>query len=45
MGIKFTSDDWARVKEAHIKWWNKELERPLIQIRLHGKGQSRMYPC
>ena len=34
MGIKFTSEDWARIGETYDKWWSKELDRPVIKLTL-----------
>ena len=34
MGIKFTSEDWARIGETYYKWWSKELDRPVIKLTL-----------
>ena len=42
MSIRFTEDDWARMKETYGKWWNQTLERPIIKATLqkevHGQG-------
>lgn len=34
MSIRFSGEDWVRIKENYDKWWNKELERPLIKATL-----------
>lgn len=31
-GNMFLKDNWDEVKEIYKKWWNKELEYPLIQV-------------
>ncbi|WP_455620281.1 hypothetical protein [Eisenbergiella sp.] len=42
MSIRFTEDDWARMKETYGKWWNQTLDRPIIKATLqkevHGQG-------
>ena len=45
MGIKFSADDWARTKENYTKWWNKELDRPLVPIVLEGRDPGRPQPA
>ena len=34
MSIQFSREDWARINEVYGKWWNKDLERPLIKVIL-----------
>lgn len=34
MSIRFTKEDWARIREDYGKWWDHSLERPLIKITL-----------
>lgn len=29
MGIDFSSEKWARIKESHARWWAGTLDRPL----------------
>lgn len=36
--------DWTAVKDAHAKWWDKELDRPLISVQLWGKDPGRPMP-
>ena len=37
MSIKFTSEDWARIKEDYDKWWNRKIDRPLIKVTLQNE--------
>lgn len=34
MAIRFTQEDWARVKETYDAWWNRKLDRPVIKVTL-----------
>lgn len=36
MSIRFSSEDWARIKETYGKWWDHSLDRPIIKITLQG---------
>ena len=36
--------NWNEVRENHAKWWDKELDRPLIGVRLWGKDPGRPKP-
>ena len=36
--------DWTAVRDAHAKWWDKELDRPLIAVQLWGKDPGRPMP-
>lgn len=36
MGIDFDHERWEKVKEASCHWWAGELDRPLVQMRVHG---------
>ena len=44
MPIAFKPQRWEAVKETSRRWWAGELERPLIQIRLHGREPGRPEP-
>lgn len=44
MGLDFTIEQWAKIKDDSQKWWSGELRRPLIQIRLNGKDAGRKKP-
>ena len=44
MSIQFTPDDWARIRKNYKAWWNQELERPLMPVRLHGRTPGRPQP-
>lgn len=44
MAIQFTTEDWARIKETYAKWWEHELDRPLVPVRLWGKDPGRTKP-
>ena len=44
MAIAFDQTRWERVKENARAWWAGELDRPLIQIRLHGTEPDRPEP-
>ncbi len=44
MTIHFSDQDWQRVKDVHEQWWDKTLERPLIQVRLFGNDAGREDP-
>lgn len=44
MAIQFSERDWQRVQQAHEQWWNKTLDRPLIQVRLFGADAGREDP-
>lgn len=44
MAIAFDEKRWERVKETSRAWWAGELDRPLIQIRLHGGEADRPEP-
>lgn len=42
--VDFSDDAWARVRDTHRRWWQGELGRPLIQMRLHGAEAPRPEP-
>jgi 5-methyltetrahydrofolate--homocysteine methyltransferase len=44
MAIAFDESRWREVKESARQWWAGELERPLIQVRLHGRDAGRPEP-
>lgn len=39
-----TMVNWNEVRENYAKWWDKELDRPLIAVRLWGKDPGRSKP-
>lgn len=44
MTIHFDQQRWERIKADASAWWRGELERPLIQARLHGADPGRPEP-
>jgi hypothetical protein len=42
--IDFSDADWTRIKDSHRRWWDGELGRPLIQMRLGGADAPRPEP-
>ena len=34
MSIRFTAEDWRRIRDTHAAWWKGELDRPLIHCRV-----------
>ncbi len=44
MSIRFTPDDWKRIRTGYGRWWDKTLDRPLIPITLYGKDPGRPQP-
>ncbi|MFH1570920.1 MAG: hypothetical protein ABIL09_23200 [Gemmatimonadota bacterium] len=44
MAIDFDAGRWERVRETSRRWWAGELERPLIQVRMHGRDPGRREP-
>ena len=44
MLIDFKKDRWIRIKDDAHKWWQGDLERPLIQVRLKGNEPARAAP-
>jgi len=44
MNIDFNNERWEIVKENYKKWWNHELDRPLIQAVTWGKDPGRPRP-
>lgn len=44
MPIDFDIQRWERVKADAKAWWRGDLERPLIQARLHGADPGRPEP-
>jgi 5-methyltetrahydrofolate--homocysteine methyltransferase len=41
MSIEFNKNRWEKVLQDHHDWWNGELKRPIIQIRLDGYESDR----
>jgi 5-methyltetrahydrofolate--homocysteine methyltransferase len=44
MPIDFTPDRWNKVKETYRRWWANELERPVVELILHGRDPGRPEP-
>lgn len=44
MALFFSSDDWKRVESTYNKWWDRQLDRPVIGIELVGKDPGRACP-
>ncbi len=44
MSIQFSRDDWANIRTNYAKWWDQDLDRPLIPVRLIGKDPGRSQP-
>jgi len=44
MPISFDAQRWEQIKINSQKWWAGELDRPLFQVRLHGRQPGRN-PC
>lgn len=46
MSIRFTPDDWKRIRETYAAWWKGELDRPLVQCQVSGAfDPGREKPC
>jgi len=43
-GLVVSMVNWNKVRENYAKWWDKELDRPLIAVRLWGKDPGRPMP-
>ncbi len=41
MGIDFDNERWDKVRQASRHWWAGELDRPLVQMRVHGRDPGR----
>lgn len=44
MGIRFDDNAWMAVRENYTKWWERELQRPLIPVKLLGLDPGRPEP-
>lgn len=44
MSILFTQDDWEKTRKNYTKWWDRELDRPLIPVLLAGRDPGRPQP-
>jgi hypothetical protein len=44
MSIDFAPERWEKIKEIYSKWWEGELDRPLIPVILQGKDPGRDKP-
>ena len=42
--IDFPLERWAKIREDAARWWAGELDRPLIQMRVHGQDPGRPEP-
>ena len=40
----FTSENWKEVENTYARWWDRELDRPVIGIELIGKEPGRCCP-
>jgi len=43
--IDFGPERWERIRDSHRLWWDGELGRPLIQMRLGGADAPRSEPA
>jgi len=43
--IDFSFERWRRVKDTYGRWWNGELERPLIPVVVRGREPGRPEPA
>ena len=44
MSIDFTPERWALIKDTTRRWWARELDRPLIPVRVGGRDPGRAKP-
>ncbi len=44
MPIDFSPERWKRIKETYSRWWDGELERPLVPVRAGGRDPGRPKP-
>jgi hypothetical protein len=44
MFFDFDENCWEKIAQDSEKWWNRELGRPLIQVKLKGKDPKREKP-
>ena len=42
--VKFSRERYDKITEDCIRWWNRELKRPLIQVRMAGADPGRPAP-
>ncbi|MCX7014080.1 MAG: hypothetical protein NTW86_16255 [Candidatus Sumerlaeota bacterium] len=45
MAFGFTQDQWSEIRANARRWWAGELKRPLIQLRVPGRGPGRPEPA
>ena len=45
MPIDFTPERWNRVRERYGRWWEGELENPLVQVRVADRNPGRPQPA
>jgi len=44
MAIDFDASRWDKIRLAYRQWWDGELERPIIPVRLAGRDPGRAKP-
>jgi len=45
VAIDFSPEQWRQVKSAYHKWWQGELDRPIIPVKLKCKEPGRPQPA
>ena len=43
MPIDFSPERWQKVRENYVRWWQGELDRPLVPVLVSGRDPGR--PC
>jgi 5-methyltetrahydrofolate--homocysteine methyltransferase len=44
MSIDFAPERWDRVRETYRRWWDGELDRPVVPVELVGRDPGRPQP-
>jgi 5-methyltetrahydrofolate--homocysteine methyltransferase len=44
MTVNFPKEKWAPLHETYTKWWRRELERPIINLVIHGAPAQEKKP-
>jgi len=44
MNLDFNADRWAQCREAHRRWWDGNLGRPLLNLSVVGRDPGRPHP-
>lgn len=44
MSIDFAPERWDRVRETYRRWWDGELDRPIVPVELAGRDPGRPQP-